>query len=110
MNAISRLVLVLPLILAAAPKHVRPLPVPPIPPAHRPTDGPAPTPDRDAAAPSAPSSDGPKLTPRIVQVPTYQNTFDRSEGYITGSRATEDFAADRRLMPSPGFYFQVPFK
>ena len=40
MNRIGHLVLALPLILAAAPTHPGPLPLPPIPPAQPPTDGP----------------------------------------------------------------------
>jgi hypothetical protein len=109
MKRISRLVLVLPLILAAAPAHPGPMPVPPIPPAHPPTDGPAPTPDQDAAAPSVPEFDGPRITPRILQAPSFHNSFDPSQGYVNGSRWKDDPLADRRL-PSPGFNLLIPFK
>jgi hypothetical protein len=66
-------------------------------------------PDRDASAPAPPSSDDPSLTARFVRLPTYQDDFDQSQGYTTGSRRQED-ASDRRLMPSPGIHLQVPFK
>ncbi len=109
MKRIGRLVLALPLILAAAPAYRELFPLPPVPPAEPATDGPAPVPDRDAVSPSAPSSEGPRLVPRLVRVPTYGNDFDRSEGYITGSHLRED-PSDRRLAPSPGFNLQIPFK
>lgn len=109
MKRIGRLALALPLVLGAAPVHRLPLPLPPIPPAHPPTDGPAPTPDRDATPASAPRSEGPRIMPRLVRVPSYQKDFDRSEGYIGGSRQQED-PSDRRLMPSPGFNLEIPFK
>jgi hypothetical protein len=106
---VSRLMLALPLVLAAAVAPQGPLPVPPIPPIHPPTDGPAPIPDRNVAAPSAPLSDGPKITPQFVRVPTYPTNFDYSQGYVSGSRQQEE-PADRRLMPSPGFNIELPFK
>jgi hypothetical protein len=109
MKRISHLVLALPLILAAAPTHPGSFPLPPIPPAQPPTDGPAPIPDRDATPPSAPALEGPRIMPRLVRVPTYQNDFDRSEGYINGSHLQLD-PTDRRLTPSPGFSLQIPFK
>jgi hypothetical protein len=87
----------------------RSLPLPPIPPAHAPTDGAAPTPDRDASGPSAPSSDGPRLIAEFVQVPTYHGTFDRSQGYTNGSRLRED-QSNRRLTLSPGLTLELPFK
>ena len=138
MTRISHLVVVLPLIVAAAPTHsgslpvpgkhllgdrksvaahatalpvhARPFPVPPIPPAHPPTDGPAPIPDQDAAAPREPESDGPKFTPTIVRAPTFHNGFDPSMGYVNGSRWQDDPSEDRRVMPSPGFNFEIPLK
>ena len=87
----------------------RSLPSPPIPPAHAPTDGPAPIPDRDAAAPLVPSSDGPRLVAEFIEVPTYHGTFDRSQGYTEGSRLRED-QSNRRLTLSPGLTLQLPFK
>ena len=110
MKQILRLVLVVPLTVAAAPAHRRPLPVPPIPPAHPPTDGAAPTPDEDVAAPPVQTSEGPTITPRIVRAPTFHNSYDPSLGYATGSRWQDDPEEDRRLAPSPGFYVQIPFK
>ncbi len=110
MKRISHMVLVLPLILAAAPLHSRPLPVPPIPPAHPPTDGPAPIPNQNAAAPLVPESDGPKFTATILRAPTFHNSYDPSQGYAEGSRWQDDPAEDRRLTPSPGFNLQIPFK
>jgi hypothetical protein len=138
MKRISHLVVLLPLILAAAPLHsgplpvppkhlpedpkplpanakplpvhARPFPVPPIPPAHPPTDGPAPMPNQDAAAPLVPQSDGPKFTPTILRAPTFHNSFDPSQGYVNGSRWQDDPSADRRLAPAPGFNFEIPFK
>jgi hypothetical protein len=92
------------------PVHARPFPVPPIPPAHPPTDGPAPTPDQDAAAPPQPESDGPRFTPTILQVPTFHNSYDPSQGYVSGSRWQDDPLADRRLTPSPGFNLEIPLK
>jgi hypothetical protein len=138
MKRISHLVLVLPLILAAAPLHsrqlplparqvpgdpkplpahakplpvhARPRPVPPIPPAHLPTDGAAPTPNQDAAAPPVPEFDGPKFTPTILRAPTFHNGFDPSQGYVNGSRWQDDPSENRRMMPSPGFNLEIPFK
>jgi hypothetical protein len=106
---ISQLGLALPLILAAAPMHRGALPIPPIPPDRSPTDGPAPIPDRDAAPPSTPPSEGTRIVPRLVRVPTYANEFDQSEGYINGSRL-QQHPSDRRIAPSPGFNLQIPFK
>jgi hypothetical protein len=119
MKRISRLVLVMPLIVAAAPTHRGalsvphqrgPLPVPPIPPAHRPTDGAAPTPNVDVAAPPVQTSDGLTITPTIVRAPTFHNSYDPSLGYADGSRWQDDPSAERRLTPSPGFNVQIPFK
>jgi hypothetical protein len=110
MRRIGYLVLVVPLIVGAAPARHTPLPVPPIPPAHPPTDGRAPTPDQDAAAPSVPETDGLRITPRLLQAPTSRNSFDPSLGYVDGSRWQDDPLADRRLMPSPGFNVLIPFK
>jgi hypothetical protein len=108
MKRLSWAMLILPLSLAAAPAHQGALPIPPIPPDQLPTDGPAPTPDRDAAPPSTPPSEGTRIVPRLVRVPTYANDFDRSEGYINGSRLQQD--SDRRIAPSPGFDLQIPIK
>jgi hypothetical protein len=119
MMRISHFVLMLPLILGAAPTHPThptnpthpgPLPVPPIPPAHPPTDGPAPTPDQYATAPSVPQPEGPRITPRILRVPSFNSSLDPSQGFGSGSRWQDDSSADRRLMPSPGFNFLIPFK
>lgn len=119
MKRISRLVLVVPLIAAAAPthrgalpapQHRGPLPVPPIPPPHPPTDGAAPTPNEDVAAPPVQVTEGPTITPTIVRVPTFRNSYDPSLGYTTGSRWQDDPASDRRLTPSPGFNVLIPFK
>jgi hypothetical protein len=96
------------LLAAASPSH-KPLPLPPTPPPPLPTDGRAPTPDRDASAPVAALSDDPRLTAQFVQVPTYRDNFDQSQGYTNGSRLQED-SLDRRLMPSPSINLQVPFK
>jgi hypothetical protein len=104
-----RIVLLLPLLLAAAPAPQRPLPLPPIPPAFPPTDGPAPTPDLDAVLPSAPSSEGPRVSPQFVRVPTYPSSFDSDNGYVSGSRQQED-PSNRRLLPSPGFTLELPFE
>jgi hypothetical protein len=103
------LALAVPFILAAAPAPGGSLPLPPIPPAHPPNEGPAPTPDRDAAAPLPPSSDGPTIAPRFLRVPSYQHNFDQSQGYVSGSRREED-PSDRRLLPAPGFNLRVPLK
>jgi len=103
------LALALSLTLAAAPVHESPLPIPPIPPDERPTDGPAPIPDRDAALPSEPAPETTRIVPRLVRVPTYATDFDRSEGYISGSHHQLD-PSDRRATPSPGFDLQIPFR
>jgi hypothetical protein len=110
MTRIGRLVLGLPLILAAAPVHRGPFPVPPIPPALPSGGEPAPTPDQNAAAPAAPVSDGVRITPRLLQAPTFHNSYDPSQGYLSGSRWQDDPAEDRRLTPSPGFNVVIPFK
>jgi hypothetical protein len=102
------------LVAAAAPKgshpapYAAPLPLPPIPPAQPPTDGPAPLPNREAAAPVPVPTDGLTITPRIVRAPNYTE-FDQSQGYVAGSRRDED-TSDRRLIPSPGFNLKMPFK
>ncbi len=129
MKGISSLVVLLPLILAAAPVHPGPLPVPPIPPAYPPADGaapsqdqaaaapgalalvgPAPIPDENAAAPIALESDHPKITPHFIRAPSFHNSYDPSQGYITGSRWQDDPAEDRRPTPSPGINVVIPFK
>jgi hypothetical protein len=109
MNRGIWLALVAPLVLAAAPAPRGSLPLPPIPPAHPPTDGPAPMPDRDASAPQAPAFEGPTITPRVVRIPTFNN-LDPSQGYISGSRLQEDAEADRRLTLSPGLNLRLPFR
>lgn len=120
MKQLSHLLVLLPLILAAAPVHPRPLPVPPIPPAYPPTDGaappalalvgPAPIPDEDAAAPIAPESDDPKITPQFLRAPSFHNSYDPSQGYTRGSRWQDDTAEDRRPTPLPGINVVIPFK
>lgn len=101
----SSLTLVL---MAAAPPSMRALPIPPIPPPP-PSATPAPLPDRDVTAPPTPQTTGPKIVPRLLQVPTYQNEFDASAGYVTGSRAQED-QTGRRLSPSPGIRLEIPLR
>jgi hypothetical protein len=96
-------------LLAAATAPTRPLPIPPIPPLHRSVDGPAPVPDPDATAPRLPQTADPTITPRLLRLPTYQNTFDPSQGYLNGSRVEED-PTDRRLVPSPGVALTIPIK
>jgi hypothetical protein len=96
------------LFLAAASPRSRPLPIPPIPPSP-PNDAPAPVPDRDASAPQEAQTTGPKIVPRLLQVPSYQNQFDASAGYVTGSRVQED-QTDRRFAPSPGFRLVIPLR
>jgi hypothetical protein len=110
MKQVRILVLVAPLLVGAAPAHPGPLPVPPIPPAHLPTDGRAPTPDPDLAPPSVQESEGPRITPRILRAPSFHNSFDPSQGYVDGSRWQDDPVGDRRLLPSPGLNLLIPFK
>lgn len=96
------------LLMAAAPAPSRPLPIPPIPPPQR-DEAPAPVPDPDAAPPPQPEATGPTVVPRFLHVPTYQNQFDPSAGYVTGSRVQED-QTDRRLAPSPGVRLEIPLR
>jgi hypothetical protein len=103
------LAMMLPLVVAAAPVPKGHLPLPPIPPPHPPTDGPAPVPDRDVMPPLQPFSEGPTITPRFLRAPTYHRNFDQSQGYVSGSHASED-DADRRLLLSPGFDLRLPFR
>lgn len=100
--------LLTPFLLAAASPPSRQLPIPPIPPS-LPDEAPAPVPDRDLSPPPQAQKTGPKIVPRILQVPTYQNQFDASTGYVTGSRVQED-QTDRRLVPSPGFRLEIPLR
>jgi hypothetical protein len=87
----------------------RPLPLPP-PPAPRTAGVPAPVPNRDAVAPPAPlAPTGPTIHPRLLQTPTYQNSFDPSTGYVAGSQMREDQEDLRHpLIPSPGFVVSIP--
>jgi hypothetical protein len=105
----GRLLLLLPLLFAAAPAPAQKLPTPPIPPAHDPADGPAPIPDREAAPPSSPQATGVTIKPTLLRVPTYQNQFDPSQGYVDGSRIQED-QTDRRPIPSPGLSLAIPLR
>jgi 8-oxo-dGTP pyrophosphatase MutT (NUDIX family) len=52
---------------------------------------------------------GLRIKPRLLRVPTYQNQFDPSAGYVGGSRLQEN-PADRRLTPSPGFIVEIPLR
>lgn len=99
--------LVLSTVLAAAPVPNPPLPVPPTPPPRSSADEPAPVPNRDAVPPLPPDRSGPTLRPTLLRLPTYQNQFDPSQGYISGSRLEED-QSDRKFTPSPGFSLEIP--
>ena len=96
-------------LVAAGKAPQRPFPIPPIPPAARPAVQPAPVPDPDAAPPAQANNGGLRVVPRLLHVPTYQNEFDSSAGYMAGSRLQED-QSDHKLTPSPGVSLQIPLR
>jgi len=88
--------------MGAAPK--RPLPVPPIPPAHPPSVQTAPLPDRDLQAPAAAATTGTQLDMRNFRVPNIQQGMR----YTPGSQfRTSD---DKRPVQTPGLTVRVPLQ
>jgi hypothetical protein len=89
--------------IAAAPQS-RPLPLPPIPPARAPAEQAAPTPDRDAHAPSASTTDGVRIRPQDFRV----RQFNQGLGYAPGSQF--ETSEDKRPIQTPGLSVQVPLQ
>jgi hypothetical protein len=109
MTQIGRLALALSRILVAATTPRRSFPLPLLPTAQSPTDSPVAALDCETAAPSAPQSDDLQITPGLVRVPIYPTNFDYSQDYVSGSRKQGE-PVDHRLMPSPGFNLEAPFR
>lgn len=101
--------LVLGLLLTAAAGPVRReppprLPVPPIPPAHPPTDLTAPMPNANAYAPPAAS-----LLPNVTLQDFRANqSGDKSLGYAPGSQF--ETSEDKRPIQTPGLTWKVPLQ
>jgi hypothetical protein len=95
---------VLVLLATAAASPPRPLPLPPLPPAHPPTDQSAPVPDRDAQAPSGAGALGPRVTVQDFRV----RRFNQGLGYAPGSQF--ETSEEKRPIQTPGLSVQVPLQ
>ena len=94
------------LIAAAGPMKYQPevnLPVPPIPPAHPPSDQSAPIPNADAAAPASAA-----VLPNVSWQDFRATNFDQSLGYAPGSRFST--SEDKRSIQTPGLSWKVPLQ
>ena len=80
------------------------LPVPPIPPAHPPTDQAAPVPDINAEAPSARGAQGMKWSLNDFRV----NRYGSSLGYSRGSQFQT--SEEKRPIQTPGLTLRVPLQ
>ncbi len=106
MNRTCCLLLGLLLLAAAGPAKRAPeviLPVPPIPPAHPPTDQSAPVPDADIAVPASTV-----VMPNVTLQDFRASQFDRSLGYAPGSRFPT--SEDKRPIQTPGLTWKVPLQ
>jgi hypothetical protein len=103
-SAVRRGSMALLVLIATAGARHAPLPVPPIPPAHPPTDQPAPVPDPNASAPPVEASPGPRVTIQDFRT----ETFDQSLGYAPGSRF--ETSEDRRSIQTPGLKVRLPLQ
>ena len=83
----------------------RALPVPPIPPAHPPTDQSAPMPDRDALAPPDTVVQGPRVGVRDFRIHQFIN---QGLGYAPGSQF--ESSEEKRPIQTPGLAVQVPLR
>jgi hypothetical protein len=92
------------LLATAGASPSRPLPVPPIPPAHPPTDQSAPLPDRDARAPADGASDGTRVGVRDFRI----SRFNQGMGYAPGSQY--ETSEEKRSIQTPGLTVQVPLR
>lgn len=98
-----RLVL-LAMLVIAAPAMASDLPVPPPPPLHPPSGDIAPVPDLDARPPAAPASDKTTVDVRLYRARTY----DPSVGFVPGSRYQT--SEERKPIQTPGFSISVPLR
>jgi hypothetical protein len=80
------------------------LPIPPIPPAHPPTDQSAPVPDRDSQAPPDNAGQGPRVSLRDFRV----RRFNQGLGYTPGSQF--ETSEEKRTIQTPGLTVQVPLR
>jgi hypothetical protein len=80
------------------------LPLPPIPPAHPPTDQSAPIPDREAQGPPEDGAQGPRVGVRDFRVRRYNQGL----GYVPGSQYETN--EDKRPIQTPGLAVQVPLR
>jgi hypothetical protein len=95
---------VLALLATAGASPPRPLPLPPLPPAHPPTDQSAPVPDRDVQAPSGAGVLGPRVTVQDFRV----RRFNQGLGYAPGSQY--ETSEEKRPIQTPGLSVQVPLQ
>jgi hypothetical protein len=91
--------------VAIAAPAPRSLPLPPVPPAVPPAEQAAPTPDRDARAPWAPSEPGVRIVPQDFRIRRFNN---QGLGYAPGSQF--ETSEDKRPIQTPGLSVQVPLK
>jgi hypothetical protein len=82
----------------------RALPVPPIPPAHPPTDQSAPMPDRDVQGPPEAAVQGARVGVRDFRV----RRFNQGLGYSPGSQF--ESSEEKRPIQTPGLAVQVPLR
>jgi hypothetical protein len=81
------------------------LPLPPIPPAHPPTDQSAPIPDREAQAPPEDGAQGPRVGVRDFRSYRFTN---QGFGYAPGSQF--ETSEEKRPVQTPGLTVQVPLR
>jgi hypothetical protein len=94
------------LITAAAPVKRTPevdLPVPPVPPAHPPSDQSAPIPNADYVAPASTV-----IMPNVTLQDFRASQFDNSLGYAPGSKFST--SEDKRPIQTPGLTWKVPLQ
>jgi hypothetical protein len=103
-SAVRRASKALVVLIAAAGAGHAPLPVPPLPPAHQPTDQPAPVPDPNASAPPMEASQGVRVAIQDFRA----QTIDQSHGYTPGSRF--ETSEDRRSIQTPGLKIRLPLQ
>jgi hypothetical protein len=85
-------------------KTAQALPVPPVPPAHPPTDQSAPVPDLSAAAPLVPGPQGAQIG--LTDFRTHR--YDHSAGYTPGSQFQT--SEEKRAIQTPGLRLRVPLQ
>ena len=92
------------LVVTAGASPAPSLPLPPLPPTHRPVDQSAPVPDPDAAGPLAAGPQSAEVGLSNFRVDRY----DRSLGYSPGSHF--ETSEEKRPIQTPGLTLRVPLQ